>query len=485
MEGYPRLPPQPAQTASIPAAPAPLSPLRRRLMMSLVTGALFMEMLDGTILVTALPSMARTFHTTAVALDIGISAYMLALGVLIPASSWMADRFGARRVFMTAITIFTIASALCGSARSVPAFVALRVVQGIGGAMMTPVGRLVVIRHTPRKELIGTMSALIWPALFAPVVGPPIGGLITEHLGWRWIFYFNVPLGLVALVAAFWLIPDVRGARRRFDMTGFLLTALGVFSLQIGFERGARALSTPALALIAGGLAVLALALVHMRRSPHPLLDLAALKTHSFRAAVSGGTLSRMAIGAVPFLLPLMMQAGFGFSAVHAGLFVVALFAGDIAMKSMVGRILRRFGYRRVLLVNGVLCAGSLASLALIGIATPAPLVAAMLCANGLVRSLQFSALATLAFADVDRQGMGDANGLFNTVLQLGAAAGVTAAAMSVHAGGLFARVAGLGGAGADYRFAFLVMAALALVGVISVWRLPAETGRSLTHTAA
>jgi MFS family permease len=144
-------------------------------MMSLVTGALFMEMLDGTILVTALPSMARTFHTTAVALDIGISAYMLALGVLIPASSWMADRFGARRVFMTAITIFTIASALCGSARSVPAFVALRVVQGIGGAMMTPVGRLVVIRHTPRKELIGTMSALIWPALFAPVVGPPIG----------------------------------------------------------------------------------------------------------------------------------------------------------------------------------------------------------------------------------------------------------------------------------------------------------------------
>jgi MFS family permease len=188
-----------------------ITPLRRRLIMWLVTGALFMEILDGTILTTALPSMARTFGTTAVALDIGISAYMLALGVLIPASSWLADRFGSRRIFVTAIAIFTLASALCGQAQSVPEFVALRVLQGVGGAMMTPVGRLVVMRHTPRDQLIATLSALIWPALFAPVVGPPVGGFITEHLGWRWIFYFNVPLGILALVAALWLIPDVRG----------------------------------------------------------------------------------------------------------------------------------------------------------------------------------------------------------------------------------------------------------------------------------
>jgi MFS family permease len=182
-----------------------IAPLRRRLMMALVTGALFMEILDGTILTTALPAMARTFHTSAVALDIGISAYLLALGVLIPASGWLADRFGARSVFAAAIAIFTIASALCGQAQSVPEFVALRVLQGVGGAMMTPVGRLVVMRHTPRDQLIATLSALIWPALFAPVVGPPIGGLITEHLGWRWIFWFNVPIGAVALAAALWL----------------------------------------------------------------------------------------------------------------------------------------------------------------------------------------------------------------------------------------------------------------------------------------
>jgi MFS family permease len=235
--------------------------------MWLVTGALFMEMLDGTILTTALPSMARTFGTTAVALDIGISAYMLALGVLIPASSWLADRFGSRRIFVTAIAIFTLASALCGQAQSVPEFVALRVLQGVGGAMMTPVGRLVVMRHTPRDQLIATLSALIWPALFAPVVGPPVGGFITEHLGWRWIFYFNVPLGILALVAALWLIPDVRGAPAvRLDR--LLAHRRGVFSLQIGFEHSARRIDALGLGLSRGP--GRARPRARLRRSPIP-----------------------------------------------------------------------------------------------------------------------------------------------------------------------------------------------------------------------
>ncbi len=460
---------------------APITPLRRRLIMWLVTGALFMEILDGTILTTALPSMARTFGTSAVALDIGISAYMLALGVLIPASSWLADRFGSRRIFVTAIAIFTVASALCGQAQSVPEFVALRVLQGIGGAMMTPVGRLVVMRHTPRDQLIATLSALIWPALFAPVVGPPVGGFITEHLGWRWIFYFNVPLGVLALLAALWLIPDVRGPRRRFDWTGFALTAVGVFALQIGLEHSARRIDALGLGLVCAGLAMLTITMAHLRRSPNPLLDLGALKIPSFRAAVSGGSLSRMAIGAVPFLLPLMMQAGFGYGAVHAGLFVVALFSGDITMKALVERILRRFGHRNVLTINGVICAASLLSLSAIGPHSPAVLVAALLFVNGLARSLQFSSLSTLAFADVDRTAMGDANGLFNTILQLGAAAGVTAAAMSVHAGDALAGTVGLNGQGADYRFAFIAMAVLSLGGVISALKLPHEAGKTLT----
>jgi len=474
-----------ADHASTASSPATLSPLRRRLMMALVTGALFMEILDGTILTTALPAMAQTFRTTAVALDIGISAYLLALGVLIPASGWLADRFGARRVFVAAIAIFTIASALCGQAQSVPEFVALRVLQGIGGAMMTPVGRLVVMRHTPREQLIATLSALIWPALFAPVVGPPIGGLITEHLGWRWIFWFNVPIGTVALVAALWLIPDVRGAARRFDWAGFALTAAGVFALQFGLERIARHVEVLPLALIAAGLAVLALAYAHLRRSPHPLLGLGALAIPTFRTSVGAGSLTRMAVGAVPFLLPLMMQAGFGYSPLHAGLFVVALFSGDITMKAMVERILRRFGHRRVLIVNGGVAALSLLSLATITPAMPAALVAGLLVINGLTRSLQFSTLSTLAFADIGQDAMSDANGLFNTILQLGAAAGVTAAAMSVHAGADLAGALGLSGAGADYRFAFVAMAALALAGLSGARKLPRDAGRTLTARPA
>lgn len=466
-------------------APVLIAPLRRRLMMALVTGALFMEILDGTILTTALPAMARTFHTSAVALDIGISAYLLALGVLIPASGWLADRFGARSVFAAAIAIFTIASALCGQAQSVPEFVALRVLQGVGGAMMTPVGRLVVMRHTPRDQLIATLSALIWPALFAPVVGPPIGGLITEHLGWRWIFWFNVPIGAVALAAALWLIPDVRGVQRRFDWPGFGLVALGVVLLQIGLERCARAVEPVALTLVGGGLAVLALAVAHLRRSERPLIDLGALAIPTFRVAVGPGLLIRMAIGAVPFLLPLMMQAGFGFSPVHAGLFVVALFAGDITMKSLVERILRRFGHRPVLMVNGLVAVASLLSLAVITPAMPTLAIAALLYVNGLTRSLEFSTLSTLAFADIGQEAMSDANGLFNTLLQLGAAAGVTVAAMCVHAGARAAGVLGIDGSGADYRFAFVAMALVALAGLLGAWRLPADAGRALTEARA
>jgi EmrB/QacA subfamily drug resistance transporter len=473
----------PAVALSRFRAVVPGSGLHQRLIMALVSAALFMEILDGTIITTALPAMARSFGTTPVALDIGVSAYLLTVGVFVPASGWVADRFGARRVFAGAVALFTLASALCGLASGATVFVLLRILQGMGGALMVPVGRLVVMRLTPREKLVETLAALIWPALIAPVIGPPLGGLITQTFGWRWIFYFNLPFGVIALVGCLWLIPDVREAARRFDWTGFALSTVGLFALQLGLERGPRHADTLALGLTLAGGILVALTLRHLRRAAHPLLDLGAWRVVGFRMATRGGSVLRIAINASPFLLPLMLQAGYGFSAFHAGLFVLTLFVGDITMKAFVTRILRRFGHRNVLVVNGFLCAFSLAAMALITPALPLPLVAVILIAHGLVRSLEFSCLSTLAFADIDRNALSDASSLYNTAMLLAGAAGITLAATAVHAGGPLTRLAlfaPLAGPGGDYRVAFLIVALVAVVGQIDALRLPKGAGDRL-----
>jgi EmrB/QacA subfamily drug resistance transporter len=463
-------------------ADQPISPRHQRLIMALVSASLFMEILDGTVITTALPSMARSFGTTPVALDIGVSAYLLTVAVLVPASGWVADRYGARRVFAFAITLFTLASALCAQATGPTMFVLLRVLQGTAGALMVPVGRLVVMRMTPREKLVQTLASLIWPALIAPVIGPPLGGFITQTFGWRWIFYFNLPLGALALAACLWLIPDVREVARRFDWQGFVLSSTGIFALQLGLERAPRHPDTVALGLTLAGLALVTLVVRHLRRVAHPLIDLAAWQVPTFRAATRGGTVTRMAVNAGPFLLPLMLQAGYGFSAFHSGLFVLTLFVGDMTMKGFVARILRRFGHARVLVVNGFLCAASLATMALITPALPLPLVGLILVCQGLVRSLQYTALATLAFADIGRGGMSDANGFFTTTMLLSGAAGITLAATSVHLGMIVAPHSLLAGPGGEYRIAFLIVAAITALAQIEPLRLPASAGAALTR---
>jgi EmrB/QacA subfamily drug resistance transporter len=459
--------------------------LHQRLIMALVSAALFMEILDGTIITTALPSMARSFHTTPVALDIGVSAYLLTVGVFVPASGWVADRFGARHVFAAAIALFTVASALCAMAPGPTSFVCLRILQGLGGALMVPVGRLVVMRLTPREKLVETLSALIFPALIAPVIGPPLGGLITQWFGWRWIFYFNVPLGIVALAGCLWLIPDVREVARRFDWRGFTLSSVGLFALQIGLERLPRHADPLAFALTVVGLVLVVLTIRHMMRADHPLIDLAAWRVASFRVAARGGSVLRIAINAGPFLLPLMLQEGYGFTAFHAGMFVLTLFLGDITMKAFVTRILRRFGHRPILIGNGYACAVSLLAMAFITPALPLWATAAILVIHGLVRSLEFTSLTTLAFADVDRAAMNDASTFFNTTMLLAGAAAITVAAMAVHAGTALLTIpalASLAGPGAEYRIAFVIVAGVALLGTFDAYRLPHGAGHSLTH---
>jgi EmrB/QacA subfamily drug resistance transporter len=472
-----------AKTASDASARAARAPIRLRWVMVLVTGALFMEILDGQIIITALPAMARSFGEAPMALELGVSAYMLAVGVFIPASGWVADRFGAKAILAAAIGLFTLASLLCGRASGLHEFVALRILQGVAGAMMVPVGRLVIMHHTPRDKMMDAMASLIWPALIAPVLGPPIGGFITQHLGWRWIFYLNLPIGLTALAACLWLVPADKGEEKRpFDWLGFVLCGAGTFALLLGFDRMTTGPDAVGAGLIVLGLGLGGAALGHFRRAAAPMLGLGPWAIQTFRASQRGGALMRMSIGAVPFLLPLMFQIGFGYDAFHSGLLVLAVFAGNLGIKTVTTPILRRFGLRAVLVVNGLIASALVAACGLLTPGTPVWLTVLVLLVGGCARSMQFTSISSMTFADVPRPQMADANGLSNTLSQLVMAAGITLGAVSVQVGhGLGARL-GWQAPGAEYHFAFVVVALVTLAGVVDMLRLPRDAGEQFVQ---
>ena len=326
----------------------------------LVAGAFFMENLDGTVIATALPQMGRSFHVNPVDLNIGMTAYLLMLAVFIPISGWVADRFGARTVFVSAIAVFTASSILCGLSTGFWQFTAARVIQGIGGAMMVPVGRLVVLRTTEKHDLMRAMVYITWPGLVAPVVGPPVGGFITTYASWHWIFFLNVPLGVIAMaLAAMWITNLREDQAKPFDWIGFALSATACVSFMYGLELIGRQ-NTPwrTTGLFLGcGAALGTLAVVHLRRAPAPVIDLSSLKIKTFAVTLGGGSLFRMAISVSPFLLPMMFQVGFGLDAFRSGLLMLALFAGNLGMKTVTSPVLRRFGFRSVLIANGILTA--------------------------------------------------------------------------------------------------------------------------------
>lgn len=459
------------------AVPAPIDPMRLRLITWLATAAMFMEVLDGSILNTALPAMAKSFGTTALALNLGVSGYFLALGTFIPVSGWAADRFGARTIFALAITIFTVASALCSVATSAEMFIALRVVQGIGGAMLVPIGRLVVLKLMPQEKLMAAMSSLVWPALIGPVIGPPLGGFITTHFGWQWIFYINIPLGIIALAGVLALVPNVTASRRAFDWPGFLLCAGGTLGLITGFERLGERIDAKGFALLVAGGLLAVVSIRHFRRAAHPMLDLAAFHIDTFRAAIRGGGVVRMTMGSAPFLLPLMFQVGFGYDAFTSGLLLLALFAGNFGMKAFTTQILRRFGYRNTMIWNGVCCALSLVFCALLAPSTPFVLIGAALFFSGAVRSMQFTTTSTIAFADVPKDQMTHANSLYNMAFHLGMAVGITVATLCVRIGGAVAGPLGITAPAANFRIALLLTAAILLIGLIDAVRLPKGAG--------
>lgn len=451
----------------------------------LVAGAFFMENLDGTIVVTATQRMAHTFGVPAAALNLTITAYLLTLGVLIPVSGWVADRFGGRTIFTLAIAVFTLASALCATSTSLPELTAMRVLQGVGGAMMVPVGRLVVLRATAKSDLITAIAYLTWPALAAPMVAPAVGGALTTFLSWRWIFLVNLPLGALALVVALRIVPDVRGPERRaLDWWGFVLTGLGVAVFVGGLETvtaGSASWALVVAALFVGGV-ILAVAVRHLRRAAHPLLDLRVFRVPTFRVTTVGGSCFRMAIGAAPFLLPLLFQEAFGWSAFEAGLMVIPVFVGNIAIKPATTPILRRFGFRRTLVVSDCLAGVTLALCATFTAHTPMVLLVADLLASGVFRSVGFTAYNTIVFADVPHEEMNNANTLASTIQQLSMGLGVAIGALALHAGAPIARAVGAGSAGrGPFVVAFLLVALLPFAAVVESVALERHAGSALT----
>ncbi|HBC6261805.1 TPA: MFS transporter [Citrobacter braakii] len=452
----------------------------------LVAGAFFMEFIDGTVIATALPDMAKSFGVQAVDLNIGISAYLITLAVLIPASGWIADRFGARKVFTLALAIFTLASVLCGLSESLESFVAMRILQGVGGALMVPVGRLAVLRTTPKHQLITAIATLTWPALVAPIIGPPLGGFITSYANWRWIFFINVPLGVLAIALALRFIPDIHDDERRpFDIAGFIATSVAMVSLVyamelLGTQQPQGWLTAGLLAL---GTVTFLFALHHFRHTTWPMIRLDAMSVPTFRVTLYGGSLFRASISAVPFLLPLMFQVGFGMNAFHAGSLVLAVFVGNLTIKPATTPLIRWLGFKKLLLINGALNVLALLACALITPQTPVWVILLVLYLGGVFRSIQFTGISTLAFADVPGPQMSYANTLFSTATQLAVGLGISLAAIGIRIGDEVSEWLALGYIpGISFRLSFVAIAIICLVGMVDTLRLAHDAGSAVSN---
>lgn len=453
-----------------------------RLTAAIVATALFMQNLDSAAVATALPAMARDFGRPAEQLGAAVTAYLVALTVFIPASGWVADRFGAKRVFLVAIVVFSAASAACGAADSFGALVGARIVQGIGGAMMVPVGRLLLLRGVRKDELITATTWLTMPGLLGPVMGPPLGGLLTDALSWRWVFWINIPVGALGLVLAWRLIPTPpRDATPPLDARGLVLSALALASLMFGLENAGRNLVPGWLwaASLAAGLALGWLAIRHARSTPAPAIDLALLAVPSFRTAAVAGTWFRIASGVTPFLLALMLQTGFGWSATQSGLVAFATALGAFAMKPLARPVLRAFGFRDTLLANTVLAAIGIALPAAFGADWPMLLIFLCLASGGLARSLQFTAYNSLAFADLPRERLSAATAFYGVAQQLPSALGVVLAGASLA---VTTALAGRATAGLpDFAIGFLVAGAVCLLALPATARLPRDAAREVS----
>jgi EmrB/QacA subfamily drug resistance transporter len=449
-----------------------------------VATALFMENTDSTILSTALPTIARDLGLDPISLKLAVTSYLVSLAIFIPASAWVADRLGSRTTFRLALIIFMAASIGCAFSRSLGGFVFWRAVQGMGGAMMVPVGRMVVIRAVPKSELVRALSFIAMPALVGPMLGPPLGGLIVTYADWRWIFLVNLPIGVLGVVLATLFIPEIKDETARLDIKGFVLSALGLGGLILGAAMLGKRIAPPevvAECMLGGGVALTAY-VRHAHRVEKPLLDLRLLRFKTFEAGILGGTFFRFGVGASAFLLPLMLQLAFGLDALHSGLITFAGAMGAIAVKPLARAFLLRFGFRRLLVVNGVLASTVLLASAFFTAATPHLLIVGILLGGGFLRSLQFTSLSAITYAEMEQRQIGAATGIASVAQQVSVSMGVATGAMVLELSEL------LRGHDApmtsDFSAAFLVVGLISMGSALLMLRLPEGAGDEIAGRA-
>jgi EmrB/QacA subfamily drug resistance transporter len=469
-----------ARVAKDPNA-LPHTPSNYRVTALIIACALFMEQMDSTVLATALPTMARDFGVPATSMSSALTSYLLALAIFIPASGRLADRFGSRTIFRAAILIFVGGSMLCGQATSLPFMMVARFLQGLGGAMMIPIGRLVLLRSVAKEDMVQAMSWLIMPALIGPILGPPVGGAIVTYLDWRWIFYLNVPIGLLGVILVTRFIGEVREDRpAKFDVPGFILSGVSLGCLLFGFEMTSRTGElSRAVVLIAVGLVAGVAYIRHAKHRSDPILDLSLMRIPTFRLSVIGGSLTRITQGAQPFLLPMMLQLGFGMTAAASGAITIAGAIGSLMMKSLAPRVLRRFGFRNSLIVGGLCASSGYAVAGLFRPDWPIPAIFGVLMISGFFMSFQFSAYNTIAYDEIPSSRMSSATSFYATFQQLMLSLGICVGAASLHVGML--------GTGAtrpaltDFTLAFLVVTAVSASATIWNRRFAVDAGAKLS----
>jgi EmrB/QacA subfamily drug resistance transporter len=453
-----------------------------------VATTLFMEQLDSTIVNTAVPAMAESLHVAPLSLKAVVASYILSLAVCIPISGWMADRFGTRRVFGTAVVVFTLSSLLCGLSLNVPMLIAARILQGVGAAMMMPVGRLTIIRTFPKTELLSAMNFVIIPALIGPLLGPTIGGVIVHWLSWRVIFLINIPVGIAALLLIHRYMPDYHGeGRRPLDVIGLALfgsgTALLSWLLEVFGEHDIAA--APAAMLFMVSLGLLVAYGWHTHRTRYPLLRLALFRVRTFRVSVAGGFITRLGLGGLPFLLPLLYQVGLGFPAWQSGLLMMPAAAAAMGMKLVSIRILRQFGFRKILILNTLLMGATISMFALVGPATPVIVIVFLGLAQGFFNSLQFSSMNSMAYSDIIESDSSMASTIASSMQQLSMSFGLACGSLVTawYLGDL--PQTDQAAVTQALHYAFLTLGGLTLVSSLSFWTLRANDGESVSKGVA
>jgi EmrB/QacA subfamily drug resistance transporter len=449
----------------------------------IVATAFFMENLDGTVITTALPQMAKTFGVNAIEMSVGITAYLITLAVCIPISGWLADRLGARTVFGSAVGIFTFASVLCAISQTVNQFMLARILQGIGGAMMVPVGRLIVLRTIPKSELVKTIALITWPGLVAPVIGPPLGGFLTTYFSWHWIFILNVPLGLLGIfLIRKYIANDLPVEKNPLDYMGFVIIGSTLAFTIIGIELiGSEGFSKQAIGYTSLGIVCGIAAWFHAKKHPYPLLDFSVLKVPTFRITFFSGSFTRVLIGATPFLAPLMFQIAFGYSAFMSGLLLLAAMLGNVGLKPVTPMLLERFGFRNIMLGNGFIAAIAAMICGMLSPDSSIPGIVLAMFIYGVTRSMQFTCIQTLAFVDIPPEKMSAANTLFSTISQLGLGVGVALGAAIINII-VMIRAGDINNPSAiDFRITFFVVGALILISLWGYLKLKPDAGAAVS----